>query len=35
MESEILFEISPPLGFRVYVTRGYWEFVVTVKHPVM
>ena len=35
MESDILFEVSTPLGFRVHVTRGYWEFVVTVKHPVM
>jgi hypothetical protein len=35
MASDILFEVSTPLGFRVHVTRGYWEFVVTVNHPVM
>jgi hypothetical protein len=35
MESDILFEVSTLLGFRVHVTRGYWEFIVTVKHPVM
>jgi hypothetical protein len=35
MESDILFEVSTPLGFRVRVTRVYWEFIVTVKHPVM
>ena len=35
MESDILFEVSTPLGFRVRVTRAYWEFIVTVKHPVM
>jgi hypothetical protein len=35
MESDILFEVSTPLGFRVRVTRGYWEFVVAMKHPVM
>ena len=35
MESNILFEVSTALGFRVRVTRGYWEFSVTVKHPVM
>jgi hypothetical protein len=35
MESDILFEVSTPLGFRVLVTRDYWEFVVTVKDPVM
>ncbi len=35
MDSDILFEVSTPLGFRVRVTRGYWELIVTVKHPVM
>jgi len=35
MESDILFEVSTPLGFRVRMTRAYWECVVTVKHPVM
>ena len=35
MEHDILFEVSTPLGFRVRVTRGYWELIVTVKHPVM
>ena len=35
MESDIFFEVSTPLGFRVRVTRSYWEFIVTVKHPVM
>jgi hypothetical protein len=34
MESDILFDVSTPLGFRVRVTHGYWEFIVTVKHPV-
>lgn len=32
---ELLFEVLTPLGFRVRVTRGYWELIVTVKHPVM
>ena len=35
MDSDILFEVSTPLGFRVRVTRAYWELIVTVKHPVM
>jgi hypothetical protein len=35
MESDIFFKVSTPLGFRVRVTLGYWEFIVTVKHPVM
>jgi hypothetical protein len=35
VDSDILFEVSTPLGFRVRVTRQYWELIVTVKHPVM
>jgi hypothetical protein len=35
MESDILFAVSTPLGFRVRVTHSYWEFIVTVQHPVM
>lgn len=31
----LLFEVQTPLGFRVRVTHTYWEFIVTVKHPVM
>jgi len=30
-----LFEVSTPLGFRVRVTRFYWELITTIKHPVM
>jgi hypothetical protein len=32
---EVLFEVLTPLGFRVRVTRAYWELIVTVKHPAM
>ena len=32
---EVLFEVLTPLGFRVRVTRAYWELIVTVKHTVM
>ena len=32
---ELLFEVLTPLGFRVCVTRAYWELIITVKHPVM
>jgi len=32
---DILFEVNTPLGFRVRVTKAYWELIVTVKHPVM
>ena len=34
-ERDILFEALTPLGFRVRVTRGYWDRIVGVKHPVM
>lgn len=32
---ELLFEVMTPLGFRVRVTRQYWELIVTTKHPAM
>src|SRR3989304_2280468 len=32
---ELLFELLTPLGFRVRVTRSYWELIVTIKHPIM
>lgn len=35
MDNDLFFEVSTPLGFRVRVTRQYWELIVTVKHPVM
>ena len=34
-QRELLFEVQTPLGFRVRVTRSYWELITTVKHPVM
>jgi hypothetical protein len=35
MESDKLFEVLTPLGFRVRVTHDYWELIVPVKYPVM
>jgi hypothetical protein len=32
---DLLFEVPTPLGFRVRVTRAYWELIITVKHPAM
>jgi hypothetical protein len=32
---DVLFEVLTPLGFRVRVTRAYWELIVTIKHPAM
>ena len=34
-DPDLLLEILTPLGFRVRVTRHYWNLIVTVKHPVM
>jgi hypothetical protein len=31
----LLFEVLTPLGFRVRVTRTYWELIITIKHPAM
>jgi hypothetical protein len=35
VDNELFFEVATPIGFRVRVTRAYWELIVTVKHPVM
>jgi len=32
---DVLFEVMTPLGFRVRVTQGYWDLIVSVKHPIM
>jgi hypothetical protein len=34
-DSELLFEVLTPLGFRVHVTRERWNLITTAKHPVM
>lgn len=34
-DHEVLFEALTPLGFQVRVTRGRWNLITTVKHPVM
>ena len=31
----MLFEVMTPLGFSVRVSRSYWKWIITVKHPVM
>ncbi|HPB83667.1 MAG TPA: DUF4258 domain-containing protein [Spirochaetota bacterium] len=35
MDDTILFNVKTPLGFSVHVTREYWDFITTIKHPVM
>jgi hypothetical protein len=32
---DLLFDVLTPLGFRVHVTRAYWQLIVTIKHPIM
>ena len=32
---DVLFEVMTPLGFRVRVTRAYWDLIVSIKHPIM
>ena len=34
-ETDILFEVMTPLGFRVRLTQAYWNLIIDVKHPVM
>jgi len=33
--ADVLFEVRTPLGFSVLVTRGRWELIAGIKHPVM
>ena len=35
MPDQVLFQVLTPLNFYVRVTHSYWEYIVTVKHPVM
>ncbi len=35
LTSDLLFDVLTPLGFRVRVTRTYWELIITVKHPLI
>lgn len=34
-ESEVLFEVETPVGFRVRVSTQRWSLIVREKHPVM
>ncbi|MDI6728676.1 MAG: hypothetical protein QMD44_07110 [Thermodesulfovibrionales bacterium] len=35
MKSEIYFSIKTPLSIEVRTTAQYWEYLATIKHPVM
>jgi len=32
---EWLFEVATPLGLSVRTTAQYWDFIISVKHPVL
>ncbi|MCK4417221.1 MAG: DUF4258 domain-containing protein [Candidatus Latescibacteria bacterium] len=35
VENHIFFEVPTPIGCRIQMTISSWEFIITVKHPVM
>ncbi|WP_439638180.1 DUF4258 domain-containing protein [Spirulina sp.] len=34
-DSDILFSVETPLNFSVRTTVEYWNFITTIKHPIM
>jgi len=34
-DEEVFFEAKTPLNVEVRTTAGYWEYLITMKHPVM
>ena len=35
MKKDILFNVSRPIGFDVTVTNEWWDYIITIKHPIM
>jgi hypothetical protein len=35
MSDDIHFQVSTPLNFQVRVTYQYWQYIISVKHPIM
>lgn len=33
--ADLYFEVTSPLGRRIRVTKTYWSFIITIKHPMM
>ncbi len=33
--TDVHFEVTSSLGKRIRVTKSYWNFIITVKHPMM
>ncbi len=32
-KDDLSFDAVTPLGFRVYTTKTYWEYIISIKHP--
>jgi len=35
IQEEYIFEVVTPLKFFVRVSRSYWQYIITIKHPIM
>ncbi len=35
MKAEIYFSVKTPLNIEVRITVQYWQYLITVKHPIM
>jgi len=35
IQEEYIFEAVTPLKFFVRVSRSYWHYIITIKHPIM
>ncbi len=35
VEEKIFFAVRPPLNVDVRTTVDYWEYLITIKHPIM
>ncbi len=35
MNESMIFDVSTPIGFRVHCTKASWEYISTVKHPIL
>ncbi|MCD4799708.1 MAG: hypothetical protein K8R19_11970 [Methanosarcinales archaeon] len=33
--NDLIFEVTTPLGFKVTTSKNYWEYITTVKHPIV
>ena len=33
--NDLIFKVTTPLGFKVTTSKNYWEYITTVKHPIV